>query len=472
MGQEIEDSHFSREDFEHFARCLERETDLLEAWLREGRFASTGCVGGFELEAWLVDGRARPVAVIEQVLERLEEPLVVPELARFNLELNGTPQPLKGDALSRFADELLGTWGRCNRAAATCGARLAMIGILPTVTRQDLTLANMSPMKRYEALDEQLQRLRGGDPVQIDISGRDRLRFAHRDVMLESATTSFQIHLKVDADSVARLYNASKILAAPMVAVSANSPYLFDADLWAETRVPLFEQTVCTGRDEVAKRVGFGVGYVRSIMECFRANLDRFDILLPRVTDEPEERLPHLRLHNGTIWRWNRPLVGFDADGRPHLRIEHRVVPAGPTVQDAIANAALFFGAVHALGHRETAPETEMPFEDARRNFYRAARFGLDARVRWFGGREATLRQVWEQSLLGLAEQGLGSLGIDRAEAAYWTDIIRGRLANGQTGAAWQRAWVARHGRRMAELTERYLGWQESGEPVHRWRVE
>lgn len=471
MGQEIANSNFSRDDFRRFAEHLEAETRTLERWLAEGRFPAADHVGGFELEAWLVDGEASPMAANDQLLGELDDPFVVPELAQFNLELNGSPRILRGDALSRFSSELEETWNRCNRVARRNGARLAMIGILPTVTREHLTPANMSAMNRYQALDEQLERLRGGRPLEIDIAGHDRLRFSHRDVMLESATTSFQIHLRVDGQNAARVYNAAKILSAPMVALSANSPFLFGADLWNETRIPLFEQAVRVGRGEYTNRVSFGLGYVGSIMDCFRGNLERYEVLLPRVSEEPEERLSHLRLHNGTIWRWNRPLVGFDADGAPHLRIEHRVVPAGPTVADAIANAALFFGAACALARWEIPPEQELPFEDARDNFYRAARFGLDARMRWLGGRTATVREICHDSLLLLAEEGLHALGIDDREIGHWLGIIRGRLTSGQTGAVWQRAWVARHGKQFRELTESYLEWQESGRPVHLWPI-
>jgi hypothetical protein len=58
------------------------------------------------------------------------------------------------------------------------------------------------------------------------------------------------------------------------------------------------------------------VRYAReSILECFEANRTRYPVLLPAVMDEPPESLAHLRLHNGTIWRWNRPLIGFDEQG-------------------------------------------------------------------------------------------------------------------------------------------------------------
>jgi len=471
MGQEIFDSHFKAEDFEAFRLRLRHETRLLQQWFDDGVFPTGEPVVGFELEAWLVDEWARPAPLNEMLLERLGDPLVVPELARFNLEFNGTPQRLAGAAFTLLADELGRTWARCNQQAKECNARLAMIGILPTVVEGDLNPANMSSMQRYLALDEQLRLLRDSMPVQVDISGRDRLRFSHTDVMLESATTSFQIHLKVDADKAGRFYNAAKLASAAMVAVSANSPYLFGAELWQETRIPLFEQAVPVIGGEQAKRVTLGTGYVDSIIECFLANFENYPVLLPQQMDEAEQQLPHLRLHNGTIWRWNRPLIGFDRLGKPHIRIEHRAVPAGPTVADSVANAAFFVGLVYALANQFPAPEKRLCYSHAKENFYRAARHGLEAEINWLDGRSGGLRELIRNQFLGLAETGLDNIGIDREESRHWLGIIAERVRTGQNGACWQRAWVQRHGADMAMLTESYLEQQESLRPVHQWTL-
>jgi hypothetical protein len=470
MGQEITDSHFEPADFEAFSERLERETRLLCQWLDEGVFSEGVSEGGFELEAWLVDAEARPAPVIESYLEQLDDPLVVPELATFNMELNGNPRPLQGGALTALKDELVQTWDRCNQAAALLGARLAMIGILPTADPADFTLANMSPLHRYHALNEQVFRMREGKPLQLNISGRDRLHMEHDDVMLEAATTSFQIHLKIDADKGGRFYNASKILSAPIVAVCANSPYLFGSDLWDETRIPLFEQSVAVGDSELNRRVTFGIRYIEhSISEYFLANLERYPVLLPRLLDEPEEQLAHVRLHNGTIWRWNRPLIGFDGDGRPHLRIEHRVVPAGPSIMDSIANAAFYYGAVTYLATQEEPPESCFPYEMARDNFYQAARLGMRAPVFWLDGKSVDMSELCLEVLLPQAREGLLSLGVDQDEVTNWLGIIEQRISIGCTGAAWQRRWVERYGPDMEELTQAYLERQASGAPVHEW---
>jgi hypothetical protein len=472
MGQEIDASRFTQADFNRFGRHLREETELLETWFREGVFASTHKVGGFELEACLVGTDMHPAPVVEPFLERLNDPLVVPELATFNAEINGTPQSLQGTALSRLAAELEDTWDRCNRAAAALEARLAMMGILPTVRPEHLDITHMTPMKRYRALNEQILHLRHGQPLTLEIMGKDRLFVEPEDVMMESAATSFQIHLKVTPEEAARVYNWSKVLSAPMVAVSANSPFLFGRDLWDETRIPLFEQAVSVGGSFFSERVTFGLRYVSdSIFECFQANLIRFPPLLPQVMDEPPDRLAHLRLHNGTIWRWNRPLIGFDDSGTPHLRIEHRVVPAGPTVADSIANAALYYGAVQSLAAETDPPDQRLPFQAAKSNFYATAQEGIHTRIEWLDGRTATPAQILTDDLLPRARSGLLELGIDASETDLWLGVIEGRVRSGRTGSAWQRAWVERHGPDMTALTAAYLECQQSGLPVHEWTV-
>jgi len=470
MGQEIDSSHFTPADFDAFKKRLRQETQLLEGWFRDGVFASTHKVGGFELEAYLVAANLDPAPIIEPFLRRLDNPLVVPELATFNAEINSTPQRLEGTALSRLAAELETTWGHCRQVAAELEARPAMTGILPTVRPEHFDLAHMSPLNRYRALNEQILHLRQGHQPVVDIRGKDHLFLKLRSVVIEAATTSLQLHLQVTPEESALAYNWSKVLSAPMVAISANSPFLFGHALWEESRIPLFEQTTAIGGSWPCERVTFGLRYAEdSVLDCFRANLDRFPVLLPRVMDEPPERLAHLRLHNGTIWRWNRPLIGYDTAGTPHLRIEHRVMASGPSIKDCIANAALYFGAVQSfIGAREH-PCRRLPFDIAKNNFYAAAREGIEAEVEWLERRSANLRQVLADDLFPRAAQGLAALGITAAETDRWLGIIADRLRTGQTGAAWQRAWVERHGQDPRALTAAYLERQESGLPVHQW---
>jgi hypothetical protein len=421
-----------------------------------------------------------PAPLIDPFLDAVDDPLIVSELARFNLELNGTPLPLTGDALSRLHTELVRTLSHCQRAADTLESRVVSIGILPTVRPDHLVMAQMTPRERYRALNEQVLRLRDNRPIRLEIQGDHPVNIEQRDVMLEAAATSFQIHLKINAAESARVFNASKVLSAPLVALGANSPFLFGRDLWCETRIPLFEHAVAVGDSPLRARVGFGLRYAEgSVMECFRANVSRYQVLLPHLMDEPPERLAHLRLHNGTIWRWNRPLIGFDPPPpgssdppTPHLRMEHRVTAAGPSAADNIANAAFYFGAVQAISRDPVPIERRIGFEQARDGFYAAARNGLTAEIPWLDQSPQRLGPLICEQLLPRAREGLADLGVDAAEIDHWLGIIEARARTNRTGAAWQRAWVARFGRDMERLTESYLAHQASGRPVHEWTLE
>jgi len=476
MGQEIDTSFFDQHDFNIFAMRLREETAHLSQWFRDGRLAAREPVCGFEVEAWLIDEQCRPAPVNKPFLERMDSPWVVSELAKFNVELNTPPHDLSGAALATMERDLNATLRACQEVAGTLGAELLLIGILPTVNERDLCLANMSEMQRYRALNEQVLRMRGGEPIVVDIEGRERLHLVHDNVMLESAATSMQIHLQVAQHEAARTYNAAQILAAPVVGACANSPYFCGRDLWDETRIPLFEQSVAVNphpeRPGPTNRVYFGERYVeRSLMECFQENLRRFPVLIPSSIKEPPSRLSHLRFHNGTIWRWNRPLIGFEPDGSVHLRIEHRVVPAGPSVIDSIANAAFFYGLVRFLATSEPPPEHLIGFEQVRTGFYEAARRGLDARIPWLGEREVALERLVLDELLPQAQGGLVGLGLDAADIERYLRVIERRVRLRQTGARWQRAFVERHGADLARMAAVYAGAQRSGLPVHEWEI-
>ena len=470
MGQEISDTDFAPEDVREFEKRLREETHLLRQWFDEDRFSHKSSVAGFELEAWLVDQNFQPVPGVEALIEKMGSALVVPELSKFNLELNCPPQPLEGGSLRHLENNLADIWGRTQTAARSLGMETIMIGILPTISADQMTIENMSPLNRYHALNQQILKARKGQPITLDIEGKDHLHSVHDDVMTEAATTSFQIHLQVKRNEGARFFNAAKIASALMVAVSANSPFLFGHDLWEETRIPLFEQSVSVAEWDYAERVTFGVSYLdESLLESFFANLTRYPVLLPRCFSQGPDLMNHLRLHNGTIWRWNRPLIGFDEHGVPNLRIEHRVVPAGPTVVDCIANAAFFFGLIHALAKRQDPPEYDVSFACARDNFYAAAQFGLKAPVDWLGDRTLTQRELILNEALPMAEEGLHSLELDEQDVARYMGIIRARAETGQTGTIWQRAYAARCGKQMEDLCEAYSRLQNEGRPVHEW---
>lgn len=470
MGQEIDRSRFEQRDFERFATCLRQETRALHALAEGGRLSARGDVGGLELEVWLVDRDGFPCPLNEPFLERLADPNVVHELSQFNVELNVRPQVLGGDGLRRLEDDLAATWRACERVAAELGASVVAIGILPTLHDAQLCPQNMSTSARYRALNEQVLRLRRGRPIELHLVGVESLRASHADVMLEAAGTSLQVHLQVPAARAARALNAASILSAPTVALAANAPFLFGRRLWAETRIPLFEQAVDVGGPE--RRVTFGSGYVRaSLLELFVENEQHYAPILPIEPGREAGAFAHLRLHNGTVWRWNRPLVGFDADGTPHLRIEHRPMGAGPSLVDVVANMAFYLGLVSWYAQAEPAPEQELPFSSAKQNFYEAARLGLSARVDWLDGRRWELRRLVLEVLLPLAQSGLEQLGVRRAEVDRYLGVIEARAASAQTGAAWQCAFVDRHGADFGALVRAYRERSSAGAPVHSWSL-
>jgi len=469
MGQDISVSHFKYHDFHRFQRLIDREMTVLQRWFAEKRFSDKRGIAGLELETWIVDQRGNPLPINDDLLARVASPDVVPELSRFNVEFNVEPQPVAGRGLEVLASELSRTWGECNRAAAGMGASVVAIGTLPTVTEDVLSLRNISSSLRYRALNEQTLRLRQGRPIRLDIAGRERLQTEHFDVMLEAATTSFQLHFQVPAADAVRYYNAALIVSAPLVAVAANSPFLFGKVLWEETRIPLFEQAVDVGAGRFS-RVTFGSGFAESSLEeCFVENREHYPVMLPLAMDDVSERLAHVRLHNGTIWRWNRALIGFDESNRPHLRIEHRVPAAGPTTVDMAANMAFYYGLAEALATSPVPPETRLLFATARANFYLAARYGLEAELVWLDQQPVNVRDLILKQLLPLSRLGLERLEVDGDLADRFLEVIESRMLTGQNGAVWQRRFVERHGRDMALLTREYRERQQAGEPVHAW---
>ncbi len=471
MGQEIPTSKFTKHDFSAFQEYLRSETSILQQYFRDNRFACAHNTGGFEVEAWLVNREAVPVPLNEKFLHTLNHPKVVHELAQFNFEINVEPQVLKNDALDKLHAELSATWERCYQVAGSLDADVMAIGIHPGIVDGELTVQHMSTSQRYRALNEQVLAMRNGVPLTLNIRGKDHLNTVHHDVMLEAATTSLQIHYQVAQDEAVRTYNAAQVISAPLVAASANSPYLFGCDLWDETRIRLFEQSVDVGLEK-NKRVTFGHDYVRgSLFSCFEENLNNYAILIPLNSKLNEAELYHLRLHNGTIWRWNRPLVGFDREGNIHLRIENRVVPSGPSIIDMIANAAFYWGLLHYTATMTQPPEQLLEFPIVRQNFYNAARYGLRSSLHWLDGQQYPVDELIQGQLLTAADNGLLKLGIADDSRKKYLSVIEARITSGQNGAVWQRRWVEKYGKDMNQLSKAYLEHQHKGAPVHEWDV-
>lgn len=479
MGSDIEHSYFSETDFRKFRESLRKETKILMDWFSSGVFKETREMCGFELEGWLVNADYIPASRNEEFLERVNSHLVVPELSKYNFEINTNPHLLDENLPVYLHEELKKIWNSCISHAEAMGCKILMIGILPTIEDRMLTLQHISSLQRYSALNREILRSRKRKPLKIRIQGcRDTLDVTHQDVMAEAAATSLQIHFQVSPATAARQYNIALILSAPMVALAANAPFLFGRELWNETRIPLFEQAVKlpsfrdkTGR--IIPRVTFGSGYVRnSLKEVFLENLDGFPVLLAETFDEDFSWLNHLRLHNGTIWRWNRPLIGLNDSGTPHLRIEHRVPSAGPTIPDSIANILFFYGSLLHLLELEKPPEKQISFEDTRKNFYRAAKDGLDARIVWTGGKQCTVHEILQEELLTGAGQALCKRGIAPDQIRYYLDdILTSRVAMGRTGSAWQKEFIHKHGPRFQDMTHAYHEYQNQQIPVHTWKA-
>lgn len=472
MGQEIAHDHFSPEERKEYAVRLRAETWLLRRMLDNGEFSNESAVGGFELEGWLTDPHFRPLACNTAFLQTLNSPFATTELAQFNVELNTSPRKLTGFALREFEQALRELLEQANTAADTIKAKLLLIGILPSCVQSDFCLDTMTHSNRYQALNAEILKARHGRPLRLEIDGHESLHIHHDSVMLEAVTTSFQVHMQVPANTAHHFYNAAMIASAPVMAVAGNSPFLFGRALWQETRIPVFEQAVDAGREYPA-RVSFGSGFAdKSIAECFEENLDIYPVLLPQVQDKPVSRFAHLRLHNGVTWRWNRPLVGFDPDGKPHIRLEHRILPAGPSVPDMLANAALFYGLTQYLGTQLCAGEPlPMAFAIARENFYNAARAGLDAHLRW-QRQEWPVQHLMLEELLPLAAEGLEQLGIDNADIRHYLSIIAARIETGQTGAVWQQRHLQRTQGSFYRLLLDYARLQHTHTPVHTWALD
>lgn len=490
MGVEIDCEEFTDADHAGFEVRLAESLLALEELLARPDFGRGAASLGAELELHLVDERGRPAPVNRAVIADARDPRLAPEMDRFNLELNTLPVPLAGAPFSALAEQLDDALASTRSAAAAHGARLVTIGLLPTLEEADLGRAALSDFRRYRALSAAVRRRRD-KPCSLRIEGDDVLDTSVDDVTFEGANTSFQVHLRVAPEAFARTYNAAQLATATMLAVSTNSPLFLGKRLWEETRIPLFRQSVDdrsqSMQDWSPSRVSFGHGWVRrSAVELFTESVALHDPLLPVVTTESPlgvvraggvPALRELRLHNGTVWRWNRPVYD-DADGG-HLRIELRALPSGPTLNDMLANAAFAVGLT--LGLAPTADDlvSRVTFGQARRSFYEAARRGLDAMLVWPRAGRATLVRASELALrlLPCARRGLVEAGVDVEDAERWLAIIERRCACGTTGARWQRR-VFEHYRRESgprdaarAMLEAYMRESLSGKTVDAWEM-
>ncbi len=491
MGQHDKVSgRLNDDELRSFTRHLLADVRALERMLDSGMIESGVRRIGAEQEMFLLDHGGRPAPVATRVLDHLGHDQFTTELALFNLEANLSPYELSGDALRRMEDELQTLVQHAREAAAACDARVLLTGILPTLQRRDLGLDSMTPNPRYLALNDAMCALRGG-AFDFRIKGIDDFDITHDNVMLESCNTSFQVHFQVAGPEFAKLYNLAQAITGPVLAAAVNSPVLLGKRLWKETRVALFQQSVDvrsqlqTARGQ-RPRVSFGDSWVESsALEIYREDIARFRVLLStEAGEDPEEMvargevpsLPALRLHNGTVYRWNRACYGVNA-GVAHLRIENRVLPAGPTIRDEMANAAFFFGLMSALVDEFGEIHRVMDFDHAKENFVTAARRGLEGHLTWIHGKTYPAARLILDHLAPLARQGLAGRGVASADIDEYLGVLEDRVKAGRTGARWALDSLAAMGRqgtgdqRMRALTLGAAERQEAGMPVHHWEL-
>lgn len=488
MGQDIDEVTFSREDRARYREKVKQCLAVLRRMLDEERFEIERKLAGVEVELYIVDDDAQPVNINAELLERLESEDFQTELAQFNIEFNLAPHKLVGTVFREIEEELETAYDHAMSRARELGANALMVGILPTIEDLHVQLANISANPRYSLLNDQILEARGED-ITVDIAGVEHLELTANSIMMEAAATSVQLHLQVSPGGFAGLWNSAQAISGPQVAVGANSPYLLGKQLWHETRIAAFAQSIDTRTEELAAqgvrpRVWFGEKWIEGVADLFDENVTYFPSLLPLLDDEDPEAtldrgdIPHLgelNLHNGTIYRWNRPVYGV-ARGKPHLRVENRVLPAGPTVVDTIANAAFYYGLVRAVTTMDEPITRAMSFQASEENFYAAAEHGMDAQLFWPGLGQVPASELVLRTLLPLAAEGLNEWEIKPRDRDTYLGIIEQRCLKRCNGSTWQIQTVRRleesgMNRRDAliEMTRRYLANQKTNEPVHTW---
>ena len=487
MGDEVADTTFSREDRQRYRDKVKLCLDVFERMLRESRFDPDRRSIGLEIELHLTEDTGDPALSNTHVLELIADDDFQTELAQFNIELNIPPRKLEGAVFAELEETVRRNLNHAEEKARLAHAHLMIIGILPTLTDRFLNGTTLSADPRYRLMNEQIFASRGED-MEISITGVEQLAVTADTVAPEAACTSVQLHQLVDPALFGAHWNAAQAIAGVQVALGANSPFFFERELWRETRIALCEQSTDTRPEElkaqgVRPRVWFGERWITSIFDLFEENVRYFPALLPVVDAEDPmavlesgvaPRLQEMRLHNGTIHRWNRP-VYESAGRRPHLRVENRVLPAGPTIVDTVANAAFYYGLVRVLVEDGRPVWTAMSFQAAADNFYAGARDGIDARVYWPGVGEVPATELVLRRLLPMAREGLSRWGVDSADADRLLEIIERRCVKQVNGASWQAATFHRLYDRLGradalrEMTVRYREHMHSNEPVHTW---
>lgn len=483
----------TQQEQQRFMQFLLKDIQALERMLRDDWFETDIIRIGAEQEMCIVDKFWKPLHANLEALKIINNDSFTSELANFNLEANLSPQPFNGNALADMHKELKVTLDTAQKKIEKeMGATILLSGILPTIRKSDVEIANITPLDRYRALMDGLKALRGA-AFELRINGTDELNLKQDTAMLEACNTSFQVHLQVTPDTFVQRYNYAQALAGPTMAIAVNSPLLFGRRLWKETRIALFQQSIDirTFNDHLrdrSPRVTFGSDWLKkSIMEIYREDIARFQVLLTTDVDEDvfqkmsegiTPKLRALNIHNSTVYRWNRPCYGISPNGKPHLRIENRILPAGPSLPDAMANAAFWIGLMNGMEDEYPDISKVMDFSDAKSNFFAAARFGLDTQLTWVNGKKISPAKLIQEELLPIAKNGLEKAKIKSSDIDYYLNIIKERAKSGQTGSTWilnSYSKIAKQGivrdEIISAITSSIYEQQHQGKPIHEWEL-
>jgi len=489
VGQHDVNINRTASDLRLFMRHLLRDIQALEYMLENGMFEQGRSRIGAEQEFFLVDSDMRPASIGDKLIKHLDPEYFTPELALFNLEANLDPQDFDAHSLRRIEEQLKLLTHQITSRASSLGAHVVQTGILPTIRKSDLNLDNITPKPRYRMLNDVLCGMRG-EENRLNIKGLDELMFTHDNVLIEACNTSFQLHFQVTPEEFAKYYNIAQAISGPLLGLAANSPILMGRRLWHESRIALFQQAIDTrsankSNREQEPRVWFGNSWVKeSVLELYQEDITRFRVLFAQDIDcDPFDALDNgtvpklqaLCLHNGTVYRWNRPCYGI-SDGKPHLRIENRILPAGPTALDTMANSALYLGLLCGYGKNDVDFAQHMDFSDAKLNFNNAAMISMNSDMHWYDNKKYRFDDLVLQELLPVAREGLKARGIDNQDIDKYLGIIEARTKVKKNGAIWMLKnynFILDRGVKKETatqvLTASILNRQANGKPLHLW---
>ncbi len=491
MGEQRVKLAKSNEQVQVFMKNVLKDIRALKKMLDEEWFETDIIRIGAEQELCLIDRNAKPFLNSEGVLKRLggESEIFTTEFAKFNLEINVNP-PLEftGNALSQLEHNLQKNVELVRSAAEELGAEVLLTGILPTIRKADVSIESLTDIPRYKALCDAIDNMRGKE-YELRIQGMDELLMKFDTPLLEGCNTGYQVHLQIKPDEFVSKYNVAQAITGPVLASAVNSPLFLGKRLWAETRIALFHQSIDTrgvGEHirESSPRVMFGTEWLKgSILDIYKEDISRFRVLLSSdIVEDTDELLKNgippelmaLKVHNGTVYRWNRPCYGVGG-GKPHLRIENRVFPSGPTVIDEMANTAFWLGLLNGFEDECADITKELEFDDARMNFFAASKMGLDTKFEWTKGRKVSAKSLILDELLPIAKNGLSKANINESDIDTYLGVIGDRVKSSQTGAYWvvksYTNLMKDHNREhsVSAITTSMLKNQKKGEPVHKW---